>query len=385
MPSTHLATPSLAECHPESPGGVKDIGSRGLLARLAAEGISGEAADFLAEPMERHGRVEWYTSLDGEAVPLERLEGADRDSAPDAVCSLAAGYSGLSDRLEGSGAASLVSAGRLTRRVAASASATDPAASPGTGLATAAVQAPPPAPPESADDERGRRAFPPWLLGSLLALLLLLLAIALPQLLHGGISATAPATGELSAAAGTDGSPGAEGATPPTNSFAGAPGAAGATPSAAAPGGAPGDDLVIPEGAEDVGFLEGCWQSGGAIVNTRTRLPVIYVHCFDSGGNARVTIDEKTAEGAHLDTCVSTATASIEGGGRLVIRSSPEGHRCERARSRSYGPTTVSCVREGSGKASCVIEGSSRAPFGTPFVRLGDGYRPGGSSLGERP
>jgi hypothetical protein len=90
---------------------------------------------------------------------------------------------------------------------------------------------------------------------------------------------------------------------------------------------APDEDIAIPEGTESFEFLAWCWLSGGGLVNTETWLPVLYRHCFDDAGNAVVTIDEKTAEREHKDTCVSTAAARVEGDS-LYIATGPEGHRC---------------------------------------------------------
>ncbi|MDR1082138.1 MAG: hypothetical protein LBQ79_14580, partial [Deltaproteobacteria bacterium] len=148
---------------------------------------------------------------------------------------------------------------------------------------------------------------------------------------------------------------------------------------------AAGEGLVIPENAGEAGFgfLEGCWQSGGGIVNQKTQLPVVYVHCFGPDGTAQVTIDQKTGDGLHLDTCVSTAAASVEGG-VLYIRGHPSGHVCVNNPEETYGPTTVVCRGGGEGgRADCVIEGSTVRPIDTPFTRLPGGYRPGGSSLRE--
>ncbi|MDR1314904.1 MAG: hypothetical protein LBQ12_14740 [Deltaproteobacteria bacterium] len=418
MPLQLLASSDLAECHPESPDGVKVVGAYGVLSQLAEDEISPEAAAFLAEPSERPGSIDWHTSAEGDPVPFDSLYGQERDLALDALCTMAAKYQALSDTLAASGSESRATAGKVTSRVAAAAAAAALGARgpklfmvdgkpvlAGWGLSTAmgglaalgyeltesqeelsaqilAGERPPipdyryvPPPPEPEpepaplpfDGQAPQPYYPPqeaapaWvpprqpprkisavavLLGVLAGIaLLFFLLVFLGFLLEAGYI--------------SDGN---------------------RAPSAPVQAAA-GDELVIPEDAEaGFGFLEGCWQSGGGIVNVKTQLPVIYVHCFADDGTAGVTIDEKTATGEHIDSCVSTATASIEDG-VLYIRSSPEGHRCVKDPEHGYGATAVVCRGARGGKAACVIEGSTEEPIDTPFTRLEHDYVPGGSIL----
>ncbi|MDR1038874.1 MAG: hypothetical protein LBR80_01650 [Deltaproteobacteria bacterium] len=416
----NLVTTELAERYPESLGGVKPVMCHGLLSGLLDGELSGGASLFLAEPIvrEREGRIEWVTPLEGDPMDIRALAGAERDAAVRALSLRAGELEALGARLAGEDSGDRRLAGRLISHLAGEAadfaaggqggvrvfvaggvpvmacwglskapisqadgarghelteSESDAAGSappdeippaPETGpeppvFAPMPVPEPIPAPdpipasgPTSVPEplpgypvgpmavESGRRTHPLfWILGSLLLLLLLL---ALVSYLAGDRDAF--------------------------NRY---------------PLAAEGDELVIPENAEEgFGFLEGCWQSGGGIVNTRTELPVIYVHCFAADGTATVTIDEKTADGAHLDTCVSSASASIEGG-TLYIRSSPEGLRCRAVPEAVYAATTVVCTGARGGNASCVIEGSTQRPIDTPFTRLSRDYRPGGSVMGE--
>jgi hypothetical protein len=79
---------------------------------------------------------------------------------------------------------------------------------------------------------------------------------------------------------------------------------------------ASGRPLAIPQwaiDANDVSFMEGCWNStSDHIVNIETELPITYTYCFDSGGNGSVTIDEYDAAGNYLDTCTSGAKVSFK-------------------------------------------------------------------------
>ncbi|MDR1081938.1 MAG: hypothetical protein LBQ79_13505, partial [Deltaproteobacteria bacterium] len=123
MPLQYLASSDLSRCHAESPGGVKALGAYGVLERLAESEISRDAADFLAEPSERPGWVDWHTRLEGRPVPFGALDGHERDSALDALCSMAARYRELSERLAGSGSDARATAGAITERVARAAAA----------------------------------------------------------------------------------------------------------------------------------------------------------------------------------------------------------------------------------------------------------------------
>ncbi|MDR3153938.1 MAG: hypothetical protein LBW85_06640 [Deltaproteobacteria bacterium] len=415
MPLTHLLTYGLNDCHPEFPGGVKAIGAYGLLHRLAADEISQEAADFLAEPAERPGEVTWHTQLAGEPVAFETLSGERREAALDALCGMAQSYARLALALRGSGTESGITAGLVMDRVAAAAAAAAVGASgprlflldgrpvlAGWGLSTAlggsaregwelthtqselmtgilsghrpAIPPPPPAPaPAPAAGPQVQPEPPPPLpppvqeagpwQGALpweqappkprgpLPLLLAGLGALLLLLLL--------ALGAYFYLWPSGAPPAASGPLP-------------AAPAAAAPGA----DLVIPEDAKSFEFLAGCWLSGGGIVNTDTKLPVYYVYCFDQSGNAVVVIEEKTAAGEYKDTCDATARAFLEEGG-LAIRTSPEGHRCQANPDVRYAATAVSCRPGEGGKAACVIEGSSDHPIDTAFTRLGDSYRPG--------
>ncbi len=118
----------------------------------------------------------------------------------------------------------------------------------------------------------------------------------------------------------------------------------------------PDRDLSIPEDAaerNDFSFLEGCWASDSSeLHNSRTLQPVIYIYCFDKNGKASVRLDEKDAQGRHLETCRTTATARFEGGGKLILRQNG-GIRCPKG--PPYRAYTAYCAPGPGGAAKCEL------------------------------
>jgi hypothetical protein len=128
----------------------------------------------------------------------------------------------------------------------------------------------------------------------------------------------------------------------------------------------PGGRLVIPEGATDASFLEGCWKSDSGIVRKDNKQPLFCYYCFDGNGRARVRVEELDGNGRVEQTCTATATARMSGG-ELIIRDTgavcPEGGK--------YVPDTVVCAPSSEGAADCTLQSDGGRRFGTRITRQG--------------
>lgn len=115
-----IFTTSLSEFYPESVGGVTPVMSHGLLSGLLESELSGDAAQFLAEPSVKtaRGRIDWLTPLEGEARDMAGLAGAERDRAEDGLCLMAGSLAGLGARLTGAESGERRLAGRVISRLA---------------------------------------------------------------------------------------------------------------------------------------------------------------------------------------------------------------------------------------------------------------------------
>jgi hypothetical protein len=104
------------------------------------------------------------------------------------------------------------------------------------------------------------------------------------------------------------------------------------------------------------------------MVNKITKLPVIYIYCFDAKGQARIHLDEKNSEGEVTGICRGTGNATISDA-KLVIRD--DGVACPMG--RRYTRHTIDCSRGQRGAVSCMVsqEGSDVKPYSARFRYIG--------------
>ncbi|MDR2339405.1 MAG: hypothetical protein LBF40_04650 [Deltaproteobacteria bacterium] len=131
----------------------------------------------------------------------------------------------------------------------------------------------------------------------------------------------------------------------------------------------PGEGLVIPKGGDpnDLSFLKGCWKSEAGVVNTKTKMPVIFVYCLDDKGTGTVSLEEYDKSGKRIGTCKTGLAVSREGDTVLL---NDDGVKCQDG--RGYEPNSLSC-ESGPGKISqCVGKNSKVPPFQVKFTYVGD-------------
>jgi hypothetical protein len=132
---------------------------------------------------------------------------------------------------------------------------------------------------------------------------------------------------------------------------------------------ASGSALVVPQGATDLSFLEGCWRSASNLVNDKA-MPIIYTYCFNKTGGATVYIKEEDKSGKGSgDDCRGSATATFSGS---LLQIKDDGPVCA-ANNKSYFVTIIDCRVDALGFAKC--RGKSQSPrfepFSTTFYYLG--------------
>jgi hypothetical protein len=120
---------------------------------------------------------------------------------------------------------------------------------------------------------------------------------------------------------------------------------------------------VIPEGAKDLGFLEGCWKVD-TVNSEHTGFPFYYVHCFDSRGHASMRA-YATINGRQY-TCHGTASARLAAGGRLTIDTSDA--PCPGSGYSIY-PRTLRCAPRSGGAAACTLTHTQGITHSTRIVR----------------
>ncbi|MDR1081771.1 MAG: hypothetical protein LBQ79_12635 [Deltaproteobacteria bacterium] len=130
----------------------------------------------------------------------------------------------------------------------------------------------------------------------------------------------------------------------------------------------PGEALVIPKGAADMGFLQGCWKSDAGLSDGRYHQPVLTYFCFsDAGGRATHRTDMLGPSGRSVRaSCTSPGTASLSGG-RLVIRVARAPCRGERG---AFAPGTVTCVQSSAGAAQCTFQSQGASPAKARITRM---------------
>jgi hypothetical protein len=132
-------------------------------------------------------------------------------------------------------------------------------------------------------------------------------------------------------------------------------------------GARPGEQLVIPAGSTDMGFLKGCWKSDAGLMDGRYHQPILMYLCFPDGGG-RVT------QSTHMlgpsgrtprATCSSGGKATLSGG-RLVIRVAKAPCKGERG---AFSPGTITCVSRSSSAASCTFLSDNGVPAKARITR----------------
>lgn len=118
--------------------------------------------------------------------------------------------------------------------------------------------------------------------------------------------------------------------------------------------------LVIPEDAEDTGFLEGRWLCETGLASMRTNEPVkVYIR-FGSDGKGEATVYEKN------NKCIGEARATMNND---VLHIDVGTQKCEKS-GHSYDPVSIDC-RNGSGnQAECFGSYSRGHTWSADFVRV---------------
>ncbi|MDR1081770.1 MAG: hypothetical protein LBQ79_12630 [Deltaproteobacteria bacterium] len=123
-----------------------------------------------------------------------------------------------------------------------------------------------------------------------------------------------------------------------------------------------GQDLTIPPGAKDVGFLEGCWKADSGILDQVYRRPIDWEYCFTGSGNARLRITSATF------TCSASGKAVLSGGKlRIKAGSAP----CSRG-NPTFNPSSIVCTPR-TGAAYCTLQGEGGPVIQTRMTRRGAG------------
>ncbi|MDR2338817.1 MAG: hypothetical protein LBF40_01565 [Deltaproteobacteria bacterium] len=118
----------------------------------------------------------------------------------------------------------------------------------------------------------------------------------------------------------------------------------------------PGKGFRIPKGGDpkDISFMEGCWEAGSGIVNSRTKLPVSYEFCFYKYGMGNYTRKELNKNGWIRDTCKGKAYAERDKDavvilGRSTTCRSELKHDSFRLRCKNHLRIITDCTFEGKG------------------------------------
>ncbi|MDR2405742.1 MAG: hypothetical protein LBE27_05165 [Deltaproteobacteria bacterium] len=128
-----------------------------------------------------------------------------------------------------------------------------------------------------------------------------------------------------------------------------------------------GQGFAIPPGGDpnDLSFLEGCWESASNLVSSYSKMPVVYVYCFNSKGSGTATVKEYDKSGRQTDTCTASTSASRKGN-TVTIRDT--GARCKR--SPQYSKNTLTCNNGPNNSTSCLGKNQGRG-FKSQFKYLG--------------
>jgi hypothetical protein len=127
-----------------------------------------------------------------------------------------------------------------------------------------------------------------------------------------------------------------------------------------------GSELIIPAEAEDLSFLEGCWESFSNLY-TLDNLPVVYIYCFNKTGGADVYIEEEDKDGKLSGVCEGKASATFVGN---LLQIKDSGVKCP-YRNGSYVSTVIKCQIRSGGKSDCVGQSKGHPSFNTTFTYSG--------------
>jgi hypothetical protein len=132
--------------------------------------------------------------------------------------------------------------------------------------------------------------------------------------------------------------------------------------------------LEIPAGAaekNDFSFMEGCWESLSEGLSGRsTGLPIEVKYCFNSKGNAVVTLEETDAKNKYYQTCSTTAYATFSDGTLVVTQRG--GLICPKDNSK-YSQSNMVCypkAKKDKNEVDCVIEQPGSPSIDTTFNRV---------------
>ena len=122
------------------------------------------------------------------------------------------------------------------------------------------------------------------------------------------------------------------------------------------------DFLEIPENAQELGFLEGCWNAKIGLKNRQTGQPVTVEYCFDQNGNGTVNITERDRSGKIIQKCTGSARAIVQGNDLQI---NDDGAQCPDG--KIFGGNSVIC-RNNQQQAQCKGQSQSGEKWGpVPF------------------
>ncbi|MDR3153647.1 MAG: hypothetical protein LBW85_05085 [Deltaproteobacteria bacterium] len=126
-------------------------------------------------------------------------------------------------------------------------------------------------------------------------------------------------------------------------------------------------ELQLPESGEWVGFLEGCWKSDAGLKAAASGQPIVYVYCFGSAGEAKVSVEVEGEPGSPGFSCAATGKAEFREG-ELLIQDG--GAKCP-AEAPDFSETRVLCSPGKGNKAQCLLQSKRGDPVETRFTYLG--------------
>ena len=408
MPQQLIQNDIISQCRLEMLEGIELISRHQLLRQVVSDELGPAAASILAEPVKNLERdsITWYTDLPGAAIHFRDLNEEERIFVRQEVDRRAGQFAELAARLKSSKASNRVMAGDLLERVLSRADSRDlylvggQAVVAGWGLSSgpgrleggpapaaapprpAAVLADPPLIPPPASGPGCLRLLAYLLLGLLIGALLFWLithfflpgfwglwlkrpVVSLPSFdlnqdreaqLRLELERLKRLYDERRAAC----RPEPLAPEPPVL----APPEPEPEPMPEPPAPEPDENLTIPENAlenNDFSFLAGCWASkSDELSRASTNQPIVYIYCFDEKGQASVRLEEKDAQGRHLDTCRTTATAEASGNKLVIKQNGPT--MC--GKGGGYSRATATCEPSQASGVECRFEqdGSNLKP-----------------------
>ncbi len=126
-------------------------------------------------------------------------------------------------------------------------------------------------------------------------------------------------------------------------------------------------NLSIPDNANNMSFLEGCWLADikEKLKNVRTGLPVSIKYCFDKNGKGTALVQEFDAKGRKMRECKGSASARMTPDNKLVIT---DGGTVTCPDGAKYNRTDVRCTEQGA-RAICTRTNPPHNWSDVPFTR----------------